>query len=85
MATTSVSLGEHWEAFLRAQVESGRYATISEVLRESLRQMELRESRIAALRAAIQEGIDSGEPAPVNFNDIMRDARAEYARRQAKA
>lgn len=85
MATTSVSLGEHWEAFLRAQVETGRFATISEVLRESLRQMELRESRVSALRAAIQEGIDSGEPAPVNFDDIKREARAEYARRQAKA
>lgn len=33
MATTSFTLGEHWEAFIRTQIESGRYATASEVLR----------------------------------------------------
>ncbi|HBK91851.1 MAG TPA: type II toxin-antitoxin system ParD family antitoxin, partial [Parvularcula sp.] len=60
MATTSFTLGEHWEAFIKAQVESGRFATASEVLRESLRLMERREAKIAALRAAIIEGEESG-------------------------
>ena len=76
MATTSFSLGEHWEAFLRAQVESGRFATISEVLRESLRQMEARETRLAALRAAIVEGENSGPAEPFDGEEIIRKARA---------
>lgn len=76
MATTSVSLGEHWEAFLRAQVETGRFATISEVLRESLRQMEVREARLAALRAALIEGENSGTPEPFVGEAIKRKARS---------
>lgn len=75
MATTSFSLGEHWEAFLRTQVETGRFATISEVLRESLRQMEVREARLAALRAALIEGENSGPPEPFDGEAIKRKAR----------
>ena len=56
MATTSLSLGEHWEVFIRNEVVSGRYGTASEVVRDALRHMEERNSRMAALRAHLSEG-----------------------------
>jgi antitoxin ParD1/3/4 len=57
MATTSMSLSRHWQDFIQTQIDSGRYASASEVLRESLRLMELREQKLAALRAHVAEGL----------------------------
>ena len=34
MASTSFSLGDHWEVFIRREVESGRYGSASEVVRD---------------------------------------------------
>jgi antitoxin ParD1/3/4 len=85
MANTSFTLGEHWEAFIKAQVESGRFATASEVLRESLRLMERREAKLAALRAALIEGEESGPPEPLDLEEIKRAARAELERRKTNA
>ncbi len=61
MATTSLSLGPHWEAYIKAQVESGRYASASEVMREALRLQEAREAKLERLRAHLQEGVDQIE------------------------
>lgn len=40
MATTSLSLGEHWEVFIKNEFSSGRYGTASEVIRNALRNKE---------------------------------------------
>ena len=56
MATTSLSLGGHWEAFIKHEIESGRYATASEVVRDALRELEDRGKRLEALRAHLEEG-----------------------------
>lgn len=56
MASTSVSLGEHWDAFIRNEVRSGRYGSASEVIRDALRTLEEQKTRLAALRAHLSEG-----------------------------
>ena len=56
MATTSLSLGEHWEVFIKNEVASGRYGSVSEVVRDALRHMEDYNSRLATLRAHLAEG-----------------------------
>ena len=56
MATTSLSLGEHWEVFIRSEVASGRYGSASEVVRDALRNMEERKTKLEALRAHLDEG-----------------------------
>lgn len=56
MATTSLSLGEHWEVFIKNEVASGRYGSASEVVRDALRHMEDYSSRLAALRTHLAEG-----------------------------
>ena len=56
MATTSMSLGEHWEVFIKNEIASGRYGSASEVVRDALRHMEERNSRLAALREHLTEG-----------------------------
>ena len=44
MATTSLSLGEHWEEFIKNERSSGRYSSASEVVRDALRAMEERKA-----------------------------------------
>ena len=56
MATTSLSLGEHWEVFIKNEVSSGRYGSASEVVRDALRALEERKSKLEALRSHLSEG-----------------------------
>lgn len=57
---TSVSLGDHFESFVDKSVADGRYSNASEVIRAGLRLLEEEESRISALKHAIEEGLESG-------------------------
>ena len=75
---TSISLGDHYEAFVRRKVESGEFATISEVIRDALRRAEEREKRIAALDRALQEGLDSGPGEEFDFDSFLRDMHTSY-------
>lgn len=67
MPTRNVVLTEHQEAFIGELVRSGRYSNASEVLRDSLRIMEHRESMEAAELDCLRGRLDEAE----------RDALAE--------
>ena len=56
MATTSLSLGGHWEQFIKQEIGSGRFSTVSEVVRAALRELEDRGKRLETLRAHLAEG-----------------------------
>ena len=57
---TSISLGDYFDNFVRNSILHGRFKNASEVIRAGLRLLEEEESKVVALRNAIQEGIDSG-------------------------
>lgn len=57
---TSISLGSYFDQFVQQQISTGRYKNVSEVIRAGLRLLENEESKVLALKNAIQEGIDSG-------------------------
>lgn len=57
---TSVSLGEHFDEFIAAQVESARHGSASEVVRAGLRLLESNERKLEALRGALVAGERSG-------------------------
>lgn len=57
---TSVTLGEHFEQIIQSSIESGRYASASEVIRAGLRLVDEQENRINLLREAIEAGEQSG-------------------------
>ena len=69
--------GEHFDQYIAEQLASGRYRTASELIRESLRMHEEREVRIAAMRAAIEEGIASGLNENFSFDELNKELDAE--------
>jgi antitoxin ParD1/3/4 len=64
MPTRNVNLTDELDDFVLVKVKSGRYENASEVVRAALRTLEREEQRheakLAALRAAIDEGDASG-------------------------
>jgi len=84
---TSYSIGEHFEGFIESLLESGRYSTASEVMREGLRLLEEREERrkakLEALRAEIQKGFDSGPAEEVDIGEMMKAIKARGRERLA--
>ena len=56
----NVSLGPRWESFVEKIVQSGRYKSSSEVVREGLRLVEEREAALSQLRQEIQDALARG-------------------------
>jgi antitoxin ParD1/3/4 len=57
---TSIAVGTHFDSFMQNQVETGRYASKSEVIRAGLRLLEQEEEKLKTLRQALAEGEQSG-------------------------
>jgi len=56
----NVSVGERWEGYVEALLKTGRYGSASEIVREGLRLVEERESKLNALRETIDASIAEG-------------------------
>jgi len=86
MASTSMSLGPHWEKFIKEKVNTGEYGSATEVVREALREMKSRDDSYERLKAFIKEGEDSGymEWDPEEFKRRMRRKYAEAAESEAE-
>ena len=78
---SSYTLGTHFEGFIKKQVGAGRYASASEVIRDSLRLLEQQDAmiqaRLDALRAAIEHGATSGAGIPAD--QVFANARRRIA------
>ena len=56
---TSISLGNHFEEFINRAINSGRYNSVSEVIRAALRLLETEEKKTKRLLDALDEGENS--------------------------
>lgn len=65
---TSIALGKPFTDFIYEKVDSGEFATGSEVVREALRQYMHEDAKIVALRAMIQKSLDSGPARPFDID-----------------
>ena len=80
--TLNVSLPKELEARVREHVASGLYGSASEVIREALRLFEtyqsVQQSRLAELKANIEQGVadvKAGRVSAVNMADIKAEGR----------
>lgn len=69
---TSITLGDHFDAFISTQLESGRYGSASEVVRAGLRLLEDSESKLQALRQMLIQGEESGI-ADYSYKDFLSE------------
>lgn len=76
----TVTIPEEMAAKLRAAVESGEYATTSEVVREALRRWAEKQERLDAENRAIREVLDRAqESGNVAAEDVYRRLREHVA------
>jgi antitoxin ParD1/3/4 len=76
----SVDLGDKLENFVTSLVATGRYASEDQVLREGVRLIQERETRLATLDEAIAKGVaaaDAGECKPAS--EVFDRLEAKYS------
>lgn len=75
----SADLGQQLESFVSSLVATGRYNSKSEVLREGVRLIQDRETRLAALDVSIARGLgdaDAGNTTPAD--EVFDRLEAKY-------
>lgn len=73
---TSVTLGEHFEAFVNEKIAEGRFQSVSEAIRAGLRRLEEDEQKLESLRMKLAAGEAGGlveDFSPAGFLAEMRE------------
>ena len=82
----SADLGKQLETYIQQLVDTGRYGSKSEVLREGVRLVQDREMRLAALDASIMRGVADAEAGRTNAgSDVFDRLEAKYRAMADKA
>lgn len=77
---TSIVIDEQLDVFIGEQVNQGRFETVDAVVEAGLRLLQKREVEIEAIRAAIIEGEESGEPVEFDRRDFLDRMNRTYVR-----
>jgi antitoxin ParD1/3/4 len=87
MQTMNISLPDQLKEFVDHQVGSGRYSTVSEYVRDLIRDDEKRAAQERKLEALLLEGIRSGEATEMtrqDWDDIRDQALRQLESRKAR-
>lgn len=71
MEDLSVSVGSHFEHFIRIKVSNGKYKNANEVIRAGLQLLENEEGKVIALKNAIQEWLDNPKIENFDFDNHL--------------
>ncbi|MGA2113551.1 MAG: type II toxin-antitoxin system ParD family antitoxin [Bryobacteraceae bacterium] len=75
MPTRNVNLTDDLDRFVLAKVESGRYENASEVVRAALRSLDREERQFEAKLAALRAAIDQGDTSGIAEGDVFDRVR----------
>ncbi len=85
MVKKSISVTDQQDSWIKAQIRTGRYGNESEVVRELIRERQLRDqestAEIEAIRAALIEGEKSGF-SDRSVDEIWEDVRQRHRAKQ---
>ncbi len=85
MQTMNISLPDQLKEFVDNQVDSGRYSSVSEYVRDLIRDDEKRKTQ-DKLEALLMEGIHSSGPTEMtrqDWDDIRREALKQFRARKS--
>ncbi len=79
MGTTrkTITLTDQQDQWLKAQIAAGEYTNDSEYIRDLVRRDQEQNAKFRALKAAIQEGLDSGI-SDKTVQDVWEEAEARH-------
>tara|TARA_B100002049_G_C16017528_1_gene348727 strand:- start:651 stop:944 length:294 start_codon:yes stop_codon:yes gene_type:complete len=75
---TSITLGSYFEEFIKEEVNSGRYNSVSEVIRSALRLLEQEEKKEKELIKALVVGEQSGFVDDFDPKENLRKLHQEH-------
>lgn len=78
MVQMNVSVPETMKEWCERQLKAGRYSTTSAYVRDLIRRDQDHQREVAALQAAIDEGLASGE-SERTLDEVLADARMRAA------
>jgi antitoxin ParD1/3/4 len=79
----SYAVGEHFDKFIRSQVDAGHYKNADEVVREGLRLFEEREVKLRALKEHVAQALEQG--GSLSDADVGAALAADIASRQKES
>jgi len=74
--TTSFILGDELDKYVREQVDSGEYATASDVIRHALGRMVDEDRKLEWVHAALDEALASGPAREGGFDRVLKRLEA---------
>lgn len=81
MGTTrkTITLTDQQNNWVKAQIVAGQFTNDSEYFRDLIRRDQAGQADIEAIRAALIEGEQSGEPQPFNSSKFKQEMAAKHA------
>ena len=68
MATMNVSLPDQMKSWVEDQTRDGRYSNVSDYVRDLIREDQDRKKAIAEIQEAVDHGLASGNPRPLDMD-----------------
>lgn len=78
---TSILLGDHFESFVARQVKSGKFTSVSEVIRAALRLFEVEETKKERLIKELQKGERAGFVPDFDGDAFLKGLHRKHARK----
>lgn len=78
MATMNISLPDPMRDWVQAQIQTGKYSSTSDYVRDLIRQDQERRDKLERLQQAITEGLESGESEDFDLKGFLKDMKAKH-------
>ena len=78
MATMNISLPDPMQDWVQAQIQSGKYSSSSDYLRDLIRQDQKRRDKLTRLQQAVTEGLKSGRAEDFDLKGFLQDMKAGH-------